>query len=117
VVSDRVSTSRIAEVSPKEGSKVSRCYLFLRFVSLNIELLIFQKNRMKGIQFKLLLPSGHLSKSAATSQMEASVVALARELSKLRTGRAPAGIFSLIIYLQFQSVDFVLAESFVFPTV
>uniref|UniRef100_A0A0D9W6J5 Ribosome-recycling factor, chloroplastic n=1 Tax=Leersia perrieri TaxID=77586 RepID=A0A0D9W6J5_9ORYZ len=40
---------------------------------------------------------GPTVKSAATQQMEASVVALSRELSKLRTGRASPGMLDHII--------------------
>lgn len=36
---------------------------------------------------------GPTVKTGATSQMEAAIVALSRELSKLRTGRASAGAF------------------------
>jgi ribosome recycling factor len=36
---------------------------------------------------------GPTAKAAATAQMDASVLALSRELSKLRTGRATPGIY------------------------
>ena len=37
---------------------------------------------------------GPTVKASAASQMDAAIVALSRELAKLRTGRASAGIFS-----------------------
>ncbi|KAF3337928.1 ribosome-recycling factor [Carex littledalei] len=56
-----------------------------------------QKEQDEGDTVQAVATIGPAVKSAATSQMEAAVVALARELSKLRTGRAQAGMLDHII--------------------
>lgn len=43
---------------------------------------------------------GPTVKETAVSQMEAAIVALQRELTKLRTGRASAGILLLTVFFK-----------------
>lgn len=52
---------------------------------------VFTEEQDEGDTVQAVATIGPAVKSAATSQMEAAVVALARELSKLRTGRAQSG--------------------------
>lgn len=56
-----------------------------------------QKEQDEGDTVQAVASIGPSVKSAATSQMEAAVVALSRELSKLRTGRASAGMLDHIM--------------------
>jgi ribosome recycling factor len=53
---------------------------------------------------------GPTVKSAATAQMETAVVALSRELSKLRTGRASPGIIMICCYCFCWSILFSSAD-------
>ncbi|KAJ3696885.1 hypothetical protein LUZ61_000590 [Rhynchospora tenuis] len=56
-----------------------------------------QKEQNDGDTVQADVNIGPTVKSAATSQMEAAVIALSRELSKLRTGRASAGMLDHIM--------------------
>ncbi|XP_072950808.1 uncharacterized protein [Typha angustifolia] len=55
------------------------------------------KNEDEGDTVQVVPDIGPTVKSGALSQMEAAIVALSRELSKLRTGRASAGMLDHII--------------------
>ncbi|KAG1331327.1 ribosome-recycling factor [Cocos nucifera] len=55
------------------------------------------RNEDDGDTVQVVPDIGPTVKSIATSQMEAAIAALARELSKLRTGRASAGMLDHIV--------------------
>ncbi|OAY73127.1 Ribosome-recycling factor [Ananas comosus] len=55
------------------------------------------KNEDEGDTVQVVPDIGPTVKSTALSQMEAAIVALSRELSKLRTGRASAGMLDHIM--------------------
>ncbi|XP_010912836.1 uncharacterized protein [Elaeis guineensis] len=55
------------------------------------------KNEDDGDTVQVVPDIGPTVKSTASSQMEAAIAALARELSKLRTGRASAGMLDHIV--------------------
>lgn len=55
-----------------------------------------RKSKDDDATVEVVLDIGPTVKTGATSQMEAAIVALSRELSKLRTGRASAGMLDHI---------------------
>lgn len=62
-----------------------------------------------GSTMELATDIGPSVKSSATSQMDAAIVALSRDLAKLRTGRASAGIFFFLLDW-FYSVLFIICD-------
>lgn len=67
--------------------------------SLCFSVCYYAENEDEGDTVQVVPDIGPTVKSTALSQMEAAIVALSRELSKLRTGRASAGILSWPLFL------------------